>query len=77
MHYRHYREPRLCDFSKIELTVPRHKLIQLLFKRNFLQADETIFLKSMLWKSEAALNKLLHVKSICEKSLLKSTNGKY
>ena len=65
-------EPVLCDFNKVELSVPRYKLIKLLFKKHYLAPDETVFLKGLLWKSEAAENKLAHVQSIIRKALLKA-----
>ena len=64
-------EPRLCDFNRISVGVPRYKLIELLFKRSYLQEDEVIFLKALHWKVEAAEHKMLHVKSIINKALLK------
>jgi len=65
-------EPKLCDFKEVKLVIPRYKLIKLYFKQNFLQHDEAVFLKAMLWKAEAAENKILHIKSIVEKALLKA-----
>jgi hypothetical protein len=64
--------PELCEFNKIELSIPRLKLIKLLFKKTYLSQDETIFLKGLLWKTEGANNKILHVQSIIEKVLRKS-----
>jgi hypothetical protein len=69
------QSPTLCSFKKVELYVPRLKLIKLLFKKSYLSFDEIIFLKGLHWKTEAAQNKLAHVQSIIEKALLKSTNG--
>lgn len=66
------KDPRLCDFNRIELSVPRLKLIKLLFKKSYLEAEETIFLKALLWKTESAEAKILHVRSIIEKILLKA-----
>ena len=65
-------DPKLCNFSKVELSVSRLKLIKIYFKKSYLDYEETIFLKALLWRTEAAENKLLHIKSIIEKSLLKS-----
>lgn len=70
---RHFhKDPVLCDFNKVELRVPRLKLIKLLFKRTYLDWEETIFLKALHWKVEAAEAKVAHVKSIIEKALLKA-----
>jgi len=66
------KEPILCDFKEVKLSVPRVKLIKLLWKKSFLQYDEIIFLKTQLWKAEAAENKILHIKSIIERTLLKT-----
>jgi len=73
---RGYKEPRLCDFNQVKLSVPRHKVIKLLFKKSYLDFDELIFLKGLFWKVEAAENKILHLKSLVEKALLKSYSGK-
>lgn len=67
-------DPRLCDFNKITLIVPRYKLIKLLMKKSYLTAEETIFLRALHWKTEAANNKILHVQSLVEKALLKASN---
>ncbi|MDD5355068.1 MAG: hypothetical protein PHY56_00800 [Candidatus Omnitrophica bacterium] len=69
---RNYNDPVLCDFNKVELSVPRLKLVRLLFKKSYLTQDEAIFLRGLLWKTESANNKILHVQSIVEKALLKS-----
>ena len=71
-----FKDPILCDFSKVELKIPRLKLIKLLMKKSYLQAEETIFLKALLWQTESANNKILHVQSLCEKALLKATNSR-
>jgi hypothetical protein len=63
---------RLCEFTKVELSVPRLKLIKLLLKRSYLTGDEIIFLKALRWKTESANNKILHVMSVIDKALLKS-----
>lgn len=67
-------EPELCEFNKIELSIPRLRLIKLLFKKSYLDQDETVFLQGLLWKTESAANKILHVQSIIEKALLKCSN---
>jgi len=66
-------EPRLCSFRKVEISIPSKKLIKIYFKKNFLDAEETIFLKALEWKVEAAENRLAHVKSIIVKALLKKS----
>ena len=66
-----YKEPELAKFKEIKVSVPRLKLIKLLFKKSHLQYDELIFLKALHWRVEAAENKILHIKSIIEKTLLK------
>jgi hypothetical protein len=71
------REPVLCDFNKVELQVPRLRLIKLLWKKHYLDHDEVIFLKALLWQAEAANHKILHVISVAEKALLKATNTSY
>lgn len=71
-----YNEPKLCDFSEVKLSVPRSKLLRLLLKKSYLSHEEYIFLKALLWKTEAANNKILHVESIIRKALLKTTNHK-
>lgn len=70
-----YNEPKLCDFGKIELSIPRARLIKLLFKKHYLDADEVIFLKALSWRAESAENKILHVRSIINKALLKATSS--
>jgi hypothetical protein len=67
-----YNEPRLCDFNRISLSVPRFKLIKLLLKRRHLQGEEVIFLKTLQYQIEVKENQILHVKSIIEKALLKA-----
>ena len=66
-----YNEPILCDFKEVKLSVPKYKLIKLLFKKSHLARDEVIFLKGQLRKAETAENKILHIKSIIIKTLLK------
>lgn len=66
------KEPALCEFNRVSLDIPRLKLIKLLFKKSYLDYDDVIFLKALLWKTEAANNKILHVQSIVEKTLLKA-----
>ena len=68
------QESVLCDFNKVELSIPRLRLIKLLFKKSYLDYEETIFLKALLWKTEAANYKILHVQSIIEKALRKSAS---
>ena len=67
-----YKDPTLCDFNKVELKVPKIKLLRLYLKRSFLDQEEVIFLKALLWQAEAANHKILHIQSIIEKSLLKT-----
>ena len=66
------KEPVLCNFDKVELSVPRLKLIKCLFKKSFLTHDEMIFLKGLLWRAESADNKIRHIISIADRALLKS-----
>jgi hypothetical protein len=66
------KETKICSFNKIELNIPRLKLLKLLFKRSYLDFEETVFLKGLYWKTEAAENKIAHIKSIVEKALLKA-----
>jgi hypothetical protein len=71
---RHFsKEPILCNFDKVELKVPRLKLLRLLFKRTYLDYAEVIFLKALLWQAEAAENKILHIQSIIRKALFKAS----
>ena len=70
------KDPRLCDFNRVELSIPRLKLLKLYFKRSYLTIEETIFLKALLWKTELTQNKIMHVRSIVDKTLLKSTNSR-
>jgi len=70
-----YKEAKLCDFNKIELTIPsnqRVKLIKLAYKPAFLKEDEVIFCKIWQYKAEIIIKKALHLKSIADKALLKS-----
>ena len=69
-----YTEVKLCDFNKVELSIPRLRLVKLLFKKTYLTQEETHFLRVLLWKSESAENKILHIKSIIEKTLFKSAS---
>ena len=71
-----YKEPELCQFSKVEISVPRARLLRLLGKKHYLTHEESVFLKVLIWRVEAANNKILHVRSIAEKALLKSTFAK-
>jgi len=73
---RSYKEPRLCDFGKIELIIPRLRLLKLLNKKSYITQEEAIFLKAQLWKVESANAKILHVQSIIEKTLLKTPFGR-
>ena len=66
------KDPILCDFNRVEISIPRVRLIKLAWKRGYLDYDETIFLRALTWRVEAAINKLLHVQSLAEKALLKS-----
>ena len=66
------KPPRLCNFNKVELTVPRLQLLRLLKKKTFLKRDEFVFTCDLLREAEAADNKIRHVISILEKILLKA-----
>lgn len=70
------KDPELCSFTKIELSVPRLKLLKCLSKRTFLDWKERVFLTALLWKVEAVEYKVGHVKSIIEKALLKAGGNK-
>lgn len=65
------REPRLCDFSIISMSVKRAKLIKIFWKNDFLTHDELIFLHSLLFRAEIAENQIAHVKSMIHRALLK------
>ena len=67
-------QAELWDFGKVELDIPvskRLKVLKLLKKHTYLTEDETIFLRALLWKTESANYKILHVQSIIEKALRK------
>ena len=66
------KDPQLCEFNKVELSIPRLKLLKCYFKKGTISYDEMIFLRGLIWKCESANNKLLHIISIAEKSLRKS-----
>jgi hypothetical protein len=65
------KEPTLCDFNAVNTHIPRVRLLKLAWQKNFIQADDAIFLKALRWRVEAAINKLLHVLSLIDKALLK------
>lgn len=65
-------EPKLCDFDRVELKVPRVKLLKLLSKKTHLCFEETVFLRFLVSRTEVANHRILHVQSIAEKALLKS-----
>jgi hypothetical protein len=65
------KDVRLCDFDRIAVSIPRARLLKLVWKKSFLDPEETIFLKALLWKIESANNKILHVQSLAYKALLK------
>lgn len=68
-------EARLCDFTKIELSIPytvRIRLIKLSYKQTFLDADELMFCKIWQWKADMIIKKALHLRSISEKALLRA-----
>jgi hypothetical protein len=71
-----YKEPILCEFTKITLDIPRLKLLKLLDKKSYLSQDEISFLRALSWRVEAAENKLAHVQSIIEKVQLKGYQKK-
>lgn len=64
-------EPVLCDFNYISLKVKRSKLMTIYSSSNLLSHYEKSFLKALLWNAEAEENKLRHIKSICERALLR------
>lgn len=69
-------EPILCGFNKVELSVPRLRLIKLAMRRGqYNTQEETIFLRVFQWKAEIALKKILHTLSLAEKGLLKSAGS--
>jgi hypothetical protein len=70
-----YKEPPLCNFSKIELRIPansRLKLIKLAYKPTYLKEDELVFCKTWQYKTEIVIKQALHLQSIAEKALLKA-----
>ena len=66
-------DPKLCDFNKVELKVPRMKLLKLLKKYNYLSQSETAFLRELLHRTEQSNYKILHIQSIIEKCLFKAS----
>ena len=66
-------EPKLCDFNKVELKVPRLSLLKLLKKRSYLSHEETAFLRELLHRTEQSNYKILHIQSIIERCLFKSS----
>jgi hypothetical protein len=70
--YYNKKEPTLCEFSKVEIRIPRLKLIKLVWEKHFNQSDDTVFLMVLEARVEAAQNKLAHVRSLIDKALLKS-----
>ena len=69
-----YKEPKICDFNRIELRIPsnqRVKLIKLAYKPNLLNEDEVVFCKTWQYKAEVVIRKALHLQSIAEKALIK------
>lgn len=70
-----YKEPRLCDFNKIELRISssdRAKLIKLAYKKSYLSGEERIFSDVWLCKAESVINQARHLISLAEKALLKA-----
>lgn len=74
-----YKEPKLCDFNKIELRISssdRVKLIKLAYKKSYLNRDERVFATTWLWKAESVINKARHLISLADKALLKAGGGR-
>lgn len=66
------KDPKLCDFNCIHLSVPKARLISLFWKRDFLTSDEIIFLKGLQWKAESIANKAAHIQSVVNRALIKA-----
>lgn len=64
--------PELCEFNCVNLSIPRLRLVKLAWGRDYLKEDDAVFLKGLLLKTEAAENKLKHVKSVVEKAMLRN-----
>ena len=67
-----YTESALCEFTKVELKIPRRKLLKLHHQKHYLDHEDDMFLRKLLDMTEQANYKILHVQSIIEKVLRKS-----
>lgn len=64
----------ICQFNIIKVNVPQKFLIRCFYKQGYLTTKEITRISQKLTQINQVENQLLHLKSIVEKCLLKSTN---